>query len=85
MLKTASELLLSSAADGTDLRTVDPETQARLEALLEAAGILVSIPVAFKLLDMFLLKLISSYRCFQITLLMYKFQHPLYKYSRSDF
>ncbi|XP_048399026.1 ankyrin repeat and KH domain-containing protein 1 isoform X10 [Stegostoma tigrinum] len=37
MLKTASELLLSSAADGTDLRTVDPETQARLEALLEAA------------------------------------------------
>ncbi|XP_041079103.1 ankyrin repeat and KH domain-containing protein 1-like isoform X2 [Polyodon spathula] len=39
MLKTASELLLSSAADGADLRTVDPETQARLEALLEAAGI----------------------------------------------
>ncbi|KAJ7997313.1 hypothetical protein DPEC_G00227670 [Dallia pectoralis] len=39
MLKTASELLLSSAADGTDLRAVDPETQARLEALLEAAGI----------------------------------------------
>uniref|UniRef100_A0AAY4B0I7 K Homology domain-containing protein n=1 Tax=Denticeps clupeoides TaxID=299321 RepID=A0AAY4B0I7_9TELE len=39
VLKTASELLLSSAADGTDLRTVDPETQARLEALLEAAGI----------------------------------------------
>ncbi|XP_041079108.1 ankyrin repeat and KH domain-containing protein 1-like isoform X7 [Polyodon spathula] len=38
MLKTASELLLSSAADGADLRTVDPETQARLEALLEAAG-----------------------------------------------
>uniref|UniRef100_A0A452IE50 Ankyrin repeat domain-containing protein 17 n=1 Tax=Gopherus agassizii TaxID=38772 RepID=A0A452IE50_9SAUR len=26
-------------ADGADLRTVDPETQARLEALLEAAGI----------------------------------------------
>uniref|UniRef100_A0A8C9S3A6 Ankyrin repeat and KH domain containing 1 n=1 Tax=Scleropages formosus TaxID=113540 RepID=A0A8C9S3A6_SCLFO len=39
MLKTASELLLSSATDGVDLRTVDPETQARLEALLEAAGI----------------------------------------------
>ncbi|XP_058852017.1 ankyrin repeat and KH domain-containing protein 1-like isoform X4 [Acipenser ruthenus] len=38
MLKTASELLLSSAADGADLRTVDPETQARLEALLEAAA-----------------------------------------------
>ncbi|KAF2977417.1 hypothetical protein EK904_008673 [Melospiza melodia maxima] len=37
MLETASKLLLSSTADGTDLRTVDPETQARLEALLEAA------------------------------------------------
>ncbi|CAB1324908.1 unnamed protein product [Coregonus sp. 'balchen'] len=36
-MKTASELLLSSATDGVDLRTVDPETQARLEALLEAA------------------------------------------------
>uniref|UniRef100_A0A8C5UCA5 Ankyrin repeat domain 17 n=1 Tax=Malurus cyaneus samueli TaxID=2593467 RepID=A0A8C5UCA5_9PASS len=39
MLETASKLLLSSNADGADLRTVDPETQARLEALLEAAGI----------------------------------------------
>ncbi|XP_075065851.1 ankyrin repeat and KH domain-containing protein 1 isoform X2 [Mixophyes fleayi] len=39
VLKTASELLLSSAAEGADFRTVDPETQARLEALLEAAGI----------------------------------------------
>ncbi|XP_069508766.1 ankyrin repeat and KH domain-containing protein 1 isoform X2 [Ambystoma mexicanum] len=39
VLKTASELFLSSAVEGTDLRTVDPETQARLEALLEAAGI----------------------------------------------
>ncbi|KAM8969608.1 ankyrin repeat domain-containing protein 17 isoform 8-T8 [Sarcophilus harrisii] len=39
MLETASKLLLSGTADGTDLRTVDPETQARLEALLEAAGI----------------------------------------------
>ncbi|XP_030802671.1 ankyrin repeat domain-containing protein 17 isoform X7 [Camarhynchus parvulus] len=39
MLETASKLLLSSTADGADLRTVDPETQARLEALLEAAGI----------------------------------------------
>uniref|UniRef100_A0A8C3FRE1 Ankyrin repeat and KH domain containing 1 n=1 Tax=Chrysemys picta bellii TaxID=8478 RepID=A0A8C3FRE1_CHRPI len=38
VLKTTSELFLSSAAEGTDLRTVDPETQARLEALLEAAG-----------------------------------------------
>ncbi|XP_077133015.1 ankyrin repeat domain-containing protein 17 isoform X3 [Ranitomeya variabilis] len=37
MLETASKLLLSGTADGTDLRTVDPETQARLEALLEAA------------------------------------------------
>uniref|UniRef100_A0A8C0D427 Ankyrin repeat domain 17 n=1 Tax=Balaenoptera musculus TaxID=9771 RepID=A0A8C0D427_BALMU len=39
MLETASKFLLSGAADGADLRTVDPETQARLEALLEAAGI----------------------------------------------
>ncbi|KAM9309629.1 ankyrin repeat and KH domain-containing protein 1 isoform 3-T3 [Pholidichthys leucotaenia] len=39
IMKTASELLLSTATDGVDLRTVDPETQARLEALLEAAGI----------------------------------------------
>ncbi|XP_066040811.1 ankyrin repeat domain-containing protein 17 isoform X7 [Chamaea fasciata] len=38
MLETASKLLLSTT-DGADLRTVDPETQARLEALLEAAGI----------------------------------------------
>ncbi|KAK2497557.1 hypothetical protein MC885_001194 [Smutsia gigantea] len=37
MLETASKLLLSGTADGADLRTVDPETQARLEALLEAA------------------------------------------------
>ncbi|XP_043924865.1 ankyrin repeat and KH domain-containing protein 1-like [Protopterus annectens] len=39
VLKTASELFLSSTAEGADLRAVDPETQARLEALLEAAGI----------------------------------------------
>uniref|UniRef100_A0A669QGE9 K Homology domain-containing protein n=1 Tax=Phasianus colchicus TaxID=9054 RepID=A0A669QGE9_PHACC len=39
VLKTTSELFLSSAAEGADLRAVDPETQARLEALLEAAGI----------------------------------------------
>ncbi|KYO39175.1 hypothetical protein Y1Q_0004820 [Alligator mississippiensis] len=39
VLKTTSELFLSSPAEGADLRTVDPETQARLEALLEAAGI----------------------------------------------
>lgn len=38
MLKTASELFLSTAAEVADLRTVDPATQARLEALLEAAG-----------------------------------------------
>lgn len=38
VLKTTSEIFLSSAAEGADLRTVDPETQARLEALLEAAG-----------------------------------------------
>lgn len=42
MLETASKLLLSGTADGADLRTVDPETQARLEALLEAAGTSVS-------------------------------------------
>lgn len=44
IMKTASELLLSSATDGVDLRTVDPETQARLEALLEAAGTVSSRP-----------------------------------------
>lgn len=38
VLETASKLLLSSTVDGAELRTVDPETQARLEALLEAAG-----------------------------------------------
>uniref|UniRef100_A0A670ZN95 Ankyrin repeat domain-containing protein 17 n=1 Tax=Pseudonaja textilis TaxID=8673 RepID=A0A670ZN95_PSETE len=38
-INISSKLLLSSTADGADLRTVDPETQARLEALLEAAGI----------------------------------------------
>ncbi|XP_064133208.1 ankyrin repeat and KH domain-containing protein 1 isoform X11 [Loxodonta africana] len=37
VLKT-SEIFLSSTAEGADLRTVDPETQARLEALLEAAA-----------------------------------------------
>ncbi|XP_063460327.1 ankyrin repeat and KH domain-containing protein 1 isoform X24 [Pan paniscus] len=37
VLKTTSEIFLSSTAEGADLRTVDPETQARLEALLEAA------------------------------------------------
>lgn len=36
-----SQFLLSTETleDGTEMRTVDPETQARLEALLEAAGI----------------------------------------------
>lgn len=43
VLKTTSELFLSGAAEGTDLRTVDPETQARLEALLEAAGTFCSL------------------------------------------
>ncbi|XP_068134225.1 ankyrin repeat and KH domain-containing protein 1-like isoform X2 [Hyperolius riggenbachi] len=38
VLKTASELFLSTAAEEADFRTVDPETQARLEALLEAAA-----------------------------------------------
>lgn len=40
VLKTTSEIFLSSTTEGADLRTVDPETQARLEALLEAAGTL---------------------------------------------
>ena len=36
----ASRFLLSSDnMQGADLRSVDPETQARLEALLEAAGV----------------------------------------------
>ncbi|KAM3925925.1 ankyrin repeat and KH domain-containing protein 1-like [Leptodactylus fuscus] len=39
VLKTVSELFLSTAAEVADLRTVDPATQARLEAVLEAAGI----------------------------------------------
>ncbi|XP_078658641.1 ankyrin repeat domain-containing protein 17-like isoform X8 [Branchiostoma floridae x Branchiostoma belcheri] len=38
MLDTASKLLLTAASEGADLRAVDPETQARLEALLEAAA-----------------------------------------------
>ncbi|KAB1280964.1 Ankyrin repeat and KH domain-containing protein 1 [Camelus dromedarius] len=50
VLKTTSEIFLSSTAEGTDLRTVDPETQARLEALLEAAGTLF-----FTVLDMILI------------------------------
>ncbi|KAG9491181.1 hypothetical protein GDO78_006514 [Eleutherodactylus coqui] len=37
VLKTVSELFLSTAAEVADLRTVDPATQARLEAVLEAA------------------------------------------------
>ena len=32
-------LLTSENIEGADVRTVDPETQARLEALLEAAGL----------------------------------------------
>lgn len=55
IMKTASELLLSSATDGVDLRTVDPETQARLEALLEAAGMTCFVSTYFILrLDMFI-------------------------------
>lgn len=52
IMKTASELLLSSATDGVDLRTVDPETQARLEALLEAAGMTASSEFNLALQDL---------------------------------
>ncbi len=38
MLDASRFLLSSENMDGADLRTVDPETQAKLEALLEAAG-----------------------------------------------
>lgn len=51
IMKSASELLLSSATDGVDLRTVDPETQARLEALLEAAGTTTSSDLYRDLVD----------------------------------
>lgn len=40
-LEDAARFLLPATMEGVeaaDLRTVDPETQARLEALLEAAG-----------------------------------------------
>ena len=37
-LDTSKFLLSSENMEGADLRSVDPETQARLEALLEAAG-----------------------------------------------
>ena len=36
---TSQFLLTPETIDGADVRTVDPETQARLEALLEAAGL----------------------------------------------
>ena len=38
VLDTSQFLLASENLDGSDLRSVDPETQAKLEALLEAAG-----------------------------------------------
>ena len=38
VLDTSQFLLSPENIEGTDLRNVDPETQARLEALLEAAG-----------------------------------------------
>ena len=38
VLDTSKFLLASENLDGSDLRSVDPETQAKLEALLEAAG-----------------------------------------------
>ncbi len=38
VLDTSKFLLSSEHMEGADLRNVDPETQAKLEALLEAAG-----------------------------------------------
>lgn len=34
----SSRFLLAAESDGQGIQTVDPQTQARLEALLEAAG-----------------------------------------------
>jgi hypothetical protein len=34
----ASKFLLAAESDGHGIHTIDPQTQARLEALLEAAG-----------------------------------------------
>ena len=39
----SSKYLLASEADSQGIQTVDPQTQARLEALLEAAGIVYSV------------------------------------------
>ena len=39
VLDPSQFLLSSETMEGTDIRTVDAETQERLEALLEAAGI----------------------------------------------
>lgn len=71
IMKTASELLLSSATDGVDLRTVDPETQARLEALLEAAGTTASSNLYWDLVDIWALIYIHLY------LLAHPFWHRL--------
>lgn len=38
MFETPKYLLSGEGSDSPDLHSVDPETQARLEALLEAAG-----------------------------------------------
>lgn len=38
MIQASKFLLPAESMEGADLRTVDPETHARLEALLEAAG-----------------------------------------------
>lgn len=71
IMKTASELLLSSATDGVDLRTVDPETQARLEALLEAAGMTTSSNLYWDLVGIWALLDIHAY------LLAHSFWHRL--------
>lgn len=63
VLKTTSELFLSSPAEGADLRTVDPETQARLEALLEAAGTLFVCIVLFMSMEALTLFYRIAARC----------------------
>ena len=47
---TSKFLLAGEGMEGADLRNVDPETQERLEALLEAAGACSqTLPLSFKL------------------------------------
>ena len=46
---TSKFLLAGETMEGADLRNVDPETQERLEALLEAAGACLQLVLAFTL------------------------------------